>query len=137
MVTCPARREATRWVQGELDLSERRYPESCSAFRAMVRRDSLDFSSWFGLGDCLSRDPLVVPDSGSPSRYRFRSSFAEAAGAFQVAHVPHVEEIEAAVGEDETLPFAAPLPRQPDGRVKIEQRRHRPPARRRARPRRG
>jgi len=78
----PGERELAKAL---LDLSERRYPESCSAFRAMVRRDSLDFSSWFGLGDCLSRDPLVVPDSGSPSRYRFRSSFAEAAGAFRRA----------------------------------------------------
>ncbi len=78
----PGERELAKAL---LDLSERRYPESCDAFRAMVRRDSLDFSSWFGLGDCLSRDPLVVADSSSPSGYRFRSSFAEAAGAFRRA----------------------------------------------------
>jgi hypothetical protein len=78
----PAERELAKAL---LALGDRRYPESCDAFRAMVRRDSLDFSSWFGLGDCLSRDPLVLADSASPSGYRFRSSFAEAAGAFRRA----------------------------------------------------
>jgi hypothetical protein len=78
----PGEKELARAL---LDLSERRYSEACDAFRSMVQRDSLDFGSWFGLGDCLSRDPLVVADAHSPSSYRFRTSFAEAAGAFRRA----------------------------------------------------
>ena len=46
MVTCPARREATRWVQGELGLSERRacglLQISASSLRYASRRKQMD-----------------------------------------------------------------------------------------------
>ena len=33
-----------------VDLSEGRYPEACARYRALLARDSLDFSAWYGLG---------------------------------------------------------------------------------------
>ena len=78
----PAERQL---ASGLLYLSERRYPESCAVFRDIVRRDTVDFAGWFGLGECLSRDRLVVADSLSASGYRFRSSYAEAAAAYRRA----------------------------------------------------
>ena len=34
-----------------------------------------DFSSTLTYADCMQRDPVVVPDAGSPSGYRFRQSY--------------------------------------------------------------
>jgi tetratricopeptide (TPR) repeat protein/tRNA A-37 threonylcarbamoyl transferase component Bud32 len=72
-------------ASGLLALSEERYPEACQSFRAILARDSLDFSAWFGLGECQGKDPLVVRDAASPSGWKFRGSYHGAAMAYRRA----------------------------------------------------
>jgi serine/threonine protein kinase/tetratricopeptide (TPR) repeat protein len=83
-----------------LALAEERYQEACDAYRAMVRSDSLDFGAWFGLGECLSRDPAVTHDPSSPSGWRFRTSYAEAVSAYRraVESYPSVHQAVGAFG---------------------------------------
>ena len=57
-----------------LALADGRFPDACAEYEALVARDSSDFAAWFGLGDCRARDRAVVPDSRSPSGWRFRGS---------------------------------------------------------------
>ncbi|MEO8634757.1 MAG: serine/threonine-protein kinase [Gemmatimonadales bacterium] len=66
-------------------LADRRYPEACQEFSSLIARDSLDVRAWFGLGDCQGQDDAVVPDSRSPSQYRFRSSSEGAIRAYRRA----------------------------------------------------
>ncbi len=61
------------------------YPAACERYRAMTARDTLDFVAWYGLGDCLRRDRLVIPDSKSPSGFAFRSSYQAAINAYDHA----------------------------------------------------
>src|SRR5207302_4623774 len=65
-----------------LDLADGRYVEACEDYRRLVARDSLDFTAWFGLGDCNRFDRLVVRDAASPSTWRFRGSYATAIAAY-------------------------------------------------------
>ncbi|HET7251797.1 MAG TPA: serine/threonine-protein kinase, partial [Gemmatimonadales bacterium] len=58
---------------------------ACETYQALVRRDSLDFDAWFGLGECQSRDRLVIRDSTSRSGWRFRSSQHAAINAYRRA----------------------------------------------------
>jgi tetratricopeptide (TPR) repeat protein len=80
-LSLPDRRHATALLL----LSQGRYPESCGQYRAILARDSLDFAAWFGLGECQARDSVVVPDPGSPSGWRFRSSYHNAITAYTQA----------------------------------------------------
>jgi DNA-binding SARP family transcriptional activator len=66
-------------------LGELRYPEACAAYQAMIARDSADFAAWNGLGECQSRDQLVLRDPSSPSGWRFRSSYHRAILAYSRA----------------------------------------------------
>ncbi|MEP6689620.1 MAG: serine/threonine-protein kinase [Gemmatimonadaceae bacterium] len=66
-------------------LVEKRYPESCAQYAALVRGDATDLISWYGLGECRSRDKIVVRDRASPSGWRFRSSADSAAQAYKRA----------------------------------------------------
>jgi serine/threonine protein kinase/tetratricopeptide (TPR) repeat protein len=66
-------------------LSDEGFPQACDAYHRIVLRDSMDFIGWFGLGECRSRDSLVLRDPQSPSRWRFRSSYRAAADAYQHA----------------------------------------------------
>ena len=72
-------------AEGLLDLSEGRYPQACDEFRKLIARDSLDFTAWFGLGDCQGKDPLVVRDAASPSGWKFRGSYYGAVSAYRRA----------------------------------------------------
>ncbi|HWA16070.1 MAG TPA: hypothetical protein VG817_06550, partial [Gemmatimonadales bacterium] len=71
----PSERE---WGRALLALAEARFPDACELFNAMLRRDSLDFRGWYGRGDCRARDPVVVRDDKSPSKFAFRASYAAA-----------------------------------------------------------
>ena len=62
-------------ADGLLALAEDRFPQACEQYREMVRRDSLDFAGWYGLGSCQIADPLVERDAQSPSGWRFRGSW--------------------------------------------------------------
>lgn len=59
-------------------LAEQRYPEACSAYARLLARDSTSFDALFGLGECRLQDDVVVRDERSPTKFRFRSSFAAA-----------------------------------------------------------
>src|SRR6266576_3656855 len=62
-------------------LATQQFFQACARYRSLLARDSLDFAAWFGLGDCQSKDRLVLRDSTSPSGWRFRSSYGAAADA--------------------------------------------------------
>jgi tetratricopeptide (TPR) repeat protein len=63
-------------------LADNRFPPACDAYQRIVNRDSTDFVGWFGLGECRYRDSVVLRDSLSPSKWRFRSSYRGAAEAY-------------------------------------------------------
>ena len=73
---------SSRRAKALLNLADGRFVEACDAYRRLTQRDSLDFAAWFGLGECLARDPLVVPDPRSRSGWSFRTSFYSAARAY-------------------------------------------------------
>jgi serine/threonine protein kinase/tetratricopeptide (TPR) repeat protein len=60
-------------------MSAQRYPDACQIYAGLTRSDSLDFAGWYGLGECQYLDQLVVPSPESPSKWRFRSSYHQAA----------------------------------------------------------
>lgn len=63
-------------------LAAARFPAACEIYRGILERDSLDFSAWYGLGECHSRDTSVVPDPSSPSGWSFRGSYHTAVDAY-------------------------------------------------------
>ncbi|MEO6209099.1 MAG: serine/threonine-protein kinase [Gemmatimonadaceae bacterium] len=69
-----------------LDMSEGRFPDACVKYeRLRSMRDSLDFTVWYGLGDCRARDTVVVKSAASPSGWRFRSGYESAIKAYMKA----------------------------------------------------
>ena len=64
-------------------MADGRYADACRGYRVLVRRDSMDFASWYGLGDCQAKDSLVVRDPASASGWRFRSSYRGAVDAYR------------------------------------------------------
>ena len=78
-----ARDSAMAW--GMLFLAEGQYADACDRFRAVLRRDSLDVSAWFGLGECQRLDTVVVRDPRAPNGWRFRSSYEGAVRAYRHA----------------------------------------------------
>jgi len=63
-------------------IAARNYPASCATYRVLQHADSLDFVALYGLGECQSLDSLVLRDASSPSGWRFRSRYSDAADAF-------------------------------------------------------
>ena len=72
----------TTLADAQAALADGRYPEACVAYRRYLPRDTTAVVGWFGLGECNSRDSLVVPDAASPSRWRFRGSVSRAIDAY-------------------------------------------------------
>ena len=70
---------------GMFALSEGQSQEACEHFRAALRRDTLNVAAWFGLGECLRTDSVVVRDRRSPFGWQFRSSYQGAVTAYQRA----------------------------------------------------
>lgn len=70
-------------ASGLLALAMEQYPAACARFRGMAARDSLDFRGWFGLGECLTKDNVVLPDSASPTHWRYRTSYAAGIAAYR------------------------------------------------------
>ncbi len=68
-----------------LNLADDRFVEACEQYHQLTQRDSLDFGAWFGLGECLARDPVVVRDGQSPSGWSFRTGYHSAALAYRRA----------------------------------------------------
>ncbi len=61
------------------------YPAACDAYRRLLARDTLDAVAWYGLGDCQTRDPVVLRDRRSPSSWRFRASYHAGVEAYRRA----------------------------------------------------
>ncbi|MFL5560595.1 MAG: protein kinase domain-containing protein [Gemmatimonadaceae bacterium] len=72
----------TLLAAGQLALAEGRYPDACTAYRRVVATDSTGVIGWYGLGECQSRDSLVVHDAASPSGWSFRGSMEQAVRAY-------------------------------------------------------
>ena len=66
-------------------LADRRYPEACASYAQLTKADSLDFVGQYGLGQCQALDSLVVRSTSSPSGWRFRSRYSDAASAYMRA----------------------------------------------------
>lgn len=62
-----------------------RFQDACTVYRGMIARDSSDFTGWFGLGQCLADDPVVVEAPGTASGWAFRSSYREGLRAYMRA----------------------------------------------------
>ena len=67
------------------DLAHGRREQACARWADLTQQANADFTSWYGLGNCLAYDSLVVRDGGSPSGWRFRSSSHGARRAFDRA----------------------------------------------------
>jgi tetratricopeptide (TPR) repeat protein len=67
------------------NLASRRYPDACATYTRLTATDSLDFVGLYGLGQCHALDSLVVPSASSPSKWKFRSRYSDAAIAFMKA----------------------------------------------------
>lgn len=63
-------------------MSDHRYPEACAEYSRLTRADSADFVGLYGLGQCRALDSLVIRSAASPSGWRFRSRYADAASAY-------------------------------------------------------
>ncbi len=72
-------------AQGLAAMSAGQYPDACSRYHQIVRRNPRDFVGWFGLGECRALDPLVVADAASPSGFRYRGSYQAAVASYQRA----------------------------------------------------
>ena len=69
-----------------LDMSEGRFADACARYEHLrATRDSLDFSVWYGLGDCRARDTVIVKSAASPSGWKFRSGYESAIRAYTKA----------------------------------------------------
>ena len=69
-------------AEGLAALATARQDVACERYRQILATDSFDFGAWFGLGECLARDRVVVADPASPSGWRFRGSYHTAAQAY-------------------------------------------------------
>jgi eukaryotic-like serine/threonine-protein kinase len=63
-------------------LAAAKYPAACEAYTRLTSVDSSYFLGWYGLGECRTRDSVVVPRATSPSGWAFRSSNYSAARAY-------------------------------------------------------
>jgi serine/threonine protein kinase/tetratricopeptide (TPR) repeat protein len=66
-------------------LADRRYPEACASYAQLTKADSLDFVGQYGLGQCQALDSLVLRSTSSPSGWRFRSRYSDAATSYMRA----------------------------------------------------
>jgi serine/threonine protein kinase len=78
------------WKEGQLAtaltmLARARYEDACRIYDQVRRRNDREFSAWYGLGMCRTMDRGVIPDSASPSGWRFRSSYQRAVAAYTTA----------------------------------------------------
>jgi tRNA A-37 threonylcarbamoyl transferase component Bud32 len=73
------------FAQALVAMGKRDFPDACRRYQSLKEKDERDFAVWYGLGQCHRQDDAVVPDSRSPSGWRFRSSSQQAAVAFERA----------------------------------------------------
>jgi hypothetical protein len=84
-------------AEGLAALATERLPVACDAFTRLVARTPADLSARLTLADCIAHDGVVVPDSASPSGWRFRQSAQHAVVLYQqlVHEFPAIEPLRA------------------------------------------
>ena len=68
-----------------LALARGEVERACATWGRLATRTPDDFVAWYGWGNCLSRDSMVVRDPTSRSGWRFRSSYHQAIKAYHQA----------------------------------------------------
>lgn len=66
-------------------MSERRWPDACTAYRDILTADSTSFAAWYGLAECNAGDPVVIRDPRDTTRFVFRGSWHTAVLAYRRA----------------------------------------------------
>jgi DNA-binding SARP family transcriptional activator len=61
------------------------FEQACRLWGELAMADRADFVGWYGYGLCLRADSAVMLDPGSPTGWRFRSSYHEAVRALRHA----------------------------------------------------
>jgi len=84
-------------AEGLVALATNRLPDACDAFTRLVAKAPADLSARLTLADCIAHDDVVVPDSGSPSGWRFRQSAQHAVALYEqlVQEFPAIEPLRA------------------------------------------
>lgn len=72
-------------AQALVALGQGDFPKACEGFRRILAQDSLRIIGWLGVGECLTRDSIVVPDAESPSGWSFRGSYNAGIAAYSRA----------------------------------------------------
>ncbi|MEO7647786.1 MAG: serine/threonine-protein kinase [Gemmatimonadaceae bacterium] len=65
-----------------LAFSRGEYPRACEHYQFLAAQDTTDASAWYGLGECLHADSVVMPSRVRGERYQFRSSWHRAGATF-------------------------------------------------------
>lgn len=73
-------------ASGLVALTEERWADACSAYRAVLEADARDFAGLIGSGECRRRDLRVVRNARSPSGWSMRSSMHAAVRAYAEAY---------------------------------------------------
>jgi len=68
-----------------LALSRGDSPRACGILAQLTRLNEHDFAAWYALGNCLSRDSVVLRNGRSRSGWSFRSSYHQATRAYERA----------------------------------------------------
>lgn len=55
---------------------------ACESYASIAKRNPRDFAAWFGRGQCIEFDNVVIADSRAASGWRFRSSYQQAINAY-------------------------------------------------------
>jgi serine/threonine protein kinase/tetratricopeptide (TPR) repeat protein len=117
------RTHANRAARGVSDLSSRdsalaiavaalasnNYPLACDTYATLKDREPRSFVGWFGLGECLRLDHIVVPDTRSKSGWSFRSGLHTARKMYERALElePNAHTLLSYVEVSELLPTSA------------------------------
>lgn len=72
-------------AQAVLAMGNGRIERACPLWRTLTHVEPMRFTAWYGLGECLQNDSIVIRDARSPSGWRFRASYQEAQRAYLTA----------------------------------------------------
>jgi eukaryotic-like serine/threonine-protein kinase len=61
------------------------FDTACMIYDRLARQNASDFAAWYGSAQCRTLDFRVVPDTTSPTRWRYAASYQQAVNAYQKA----------------------------------------------------
>ena len=64
------------------DLGHGQYQDACNNYKTLIKNNASNFVGWYGLGECNQKDQIVIPDSRSRSRWRYRGSLQQAVTSY-------------------------------------------------------